>query len=62
MFRFSSLDLFLGKTVDGGSLLLHAPSHDTSVLSLLDDLGDGPDASGLAHVESSRGSLVGRQL
>mmetsp|Transcript_107168 Transcript_107168/g.218657 ORF Transcript_107168/g.218657 Transcript_107168/m.218657 type:complete len:288 (-) Transcript_107168:67-930(-) len=56
------LDLFLGEPVDGGSLLLHAPSHDASVLSLLDDLGHRPDGSGLAHVESSRRLGVGREL
>ena len=56
------LDLFLGKVIDGGSLLLHAPSHDSSVLSGLDDLGNGPDASGLTHVEPTRGFFIGREL
>jgi hypothetical protein len=56
------LDTFLGKTINGGSLLLHAPSHGSSVLSVLDDLGDGPDASGLAHVESTGWLGVRRQL
>ena len=56
------LDLFLGKVVDGGSPLLHTPSHDSSVLSLLDNIGNGPDASGLSHVESARRFGVAREL
>ena len=58
-----SLDLVnLWQAVDGGALLLHAPALLSSVGAALDNIGDGPDLAGFAHVEAAHGLLVGGEL
>lgn len=61
--QFVHLHLLLRlQTINGSALLLHAPSFVSSVLAFLNNFRDRPDTSRLAHVESTHGYLIGREL
>jgi len=56
------LHVNLGKSVHSRSSLLHSPSLRSTILSLGNRLGNGPDSSRLSHVEPTHGLLIRRKL